>query len=97
LAINPVEVKALGRLAFQIAQDCKSHYASLVSDTKFTIDSWSGNNASTFASAWDEFHDGADQVWDALSELAEKLGITAENIQASDQSSASGLSSLDLP
>jgi len=36
-------------------------------------------------------------VWDALFELAEKLGITANTLVATDQSNASGLSSLDLP
>ncbi|WP_378737123.1 WXG100 family type VII secretion target [Nocardia brasiliensis] len=97
LSVEPEEVKALGRMAYQIADELKSGYASLVADTKVTIDSWAGNNASVFTAAWDEFHQGADQVWDALFELAEKLGVTAETLRATDQSFASGLSSLDLP
>ncbi|MFG1794444.1 WXG100 family type VII secretion target [Nocardia sp. NPDC049149] len=97
LAVDPEEVTALGRLAYQIAEECKSGYASLVTDTKVTIEGWAGNNAGAFTAAWDEFHEGADQVWDALFELAEKLGVTADTLRASDQSRASGISSLDLP
>ncbi|MFF0528362.1 WXG100 family type VII secretion target [Nocardia amikacinitolerans] len=97
LSVDPEEVKALGRLAFQIAEECKSGYSSVVADAQVTIDSWVGNNAGAFTAAWEEFHEGADQVWDALFELAEKLGITAETVRASDQSYAAGISSLDLP
>lgn len=97
LSVEPEEVKALGRMAYQIADELKSGYSSLVSDTKVTIDSWTGNNAGAFTAAWDEFHEGADQVWDALLELAEKLGVTAETLRSTDQSFASGISSLDLP
>jgi hypothetical protein len=37
------------------------------------------------------------QVWDALFELAEKLGITADTVHGADESFAAGVSSLDLP
>lgn len=97
LSVDPEEVKALGRLAFEIAQECKAGYSSLVIDTKVTIDSWAGNNATAFSAAWEEFHEGADQVWDALFELAEKLGVTAETFHTVDQSRTAGFSSLDLP
>ncbi|MFQ6397685.1 WXG100 family type VII secretion target [Nocardia sp. KC 131] len=97
LSIQPEEVKVLGRMAFQVAEECRSGYSSLVTDARVTIDGWVGNNAGTFTAAWEEFHEGADQVWDALFELAEKLGVTAETLRATDQSNASGVSSLDLP
>ncbi|WP_068057242.1 WXG100 family type VII secretion target [Nocardia xishanensis] len=97
LSVDLDEVRALGRLAYAVAEECKSGYASLVADTHATIDSWSGNNADIFAAGWAEFHEGADQVWDALFELAEKLGVTAETLRATDQSHAAGISSLDLP
>ncbi|MEV4203234.1 MULTISPECIES: WXG100 family type VII secretion target [Nocardia] len=97
LSVVPDEVKALGRLAYRVASECRTGYRSLATDTQITIDSWRGNNATIFTAGWDEFHSGADQVWDALFELAEKLGITANTLVATDQSNASGLSSLDLP
>ncbi|MDO3651071.1 WXG100 family type VII secretion target [Nocardia mangyaensis] len=96
-SVEPDEVKVLGRLAFQIAKECQAGYASLVTDARVTIDSWAGNNASIFTAGWEEFHVGADQVWDALFELADKLGISAETLLATDQSNAAGISSLDLP
>ncbi|MEU0872848.1 WXG100 family type VII secretion target [Nocardia brasiliensis] len=95
--VDPEEVKDLGRLAFTIAEECRSGYASLVIDTQTTIGGWLGNNAGAFAAAWNEFHEGADQVWDALLELAGSLGVTAETLRSTDQSFASGVSSLDLP
>ncbi|SUB11296.1 WXG100 family type VII secretion target [Nocardia brasiliensis] len=95
--VDPEEVEALGRLAYRIAEECRSGYASLVTDAKSTIEGWSGNNAGAFGAAWNEFHEGADQVWDALLELAGGLGVTAETFQSADQSFASGVSSLDLP
>ncbi|MCP2292291.1 WXG100 family type VII secretion target [Nocardia amikacinitolerans] len=97
MSVDLEEVKALGRLAYAIAEECKTGYSSLVTDTQVTIDSWSGNNASAFTAGWEEFREGADQVWDALFELAEKLGVTAETLATADQSRAAGLSSLDLP
>lgn len=97
LSVQPEEVTALGRLAYRIAEECKSGYSALATDARLTIDGWAGNNAGTFTAAWGEFHEGADQVWDALLELAEKLGVTAETFRATDQSFAAGVRSLDLP
>ncbi|MFC9894532.1 WXG100 family type VII secretion target [Nocardia sp. NPDC127579] len=97
LSIDPEEVKALGRLAYDLAGECRSGYASLVTDVRATIDGWSGNNASTFAAGWDEFHEGADQIWDALFDLAAKLGVTAQSLGTVDESFSAEISSLDLP
>ncbi|WP_062991610.1 WXG100 family type VII secretion target [Nocardia anaemiae] len=97
MSVLPDEVKALGRLAYQVAEQCRSGYSTLDTDVRAMLDSWTGNNADAFGTGWEELHQGAVQVWDALFALAESLGITAETIGQTDQSSAGVISSLDLP
>ncbi|BCK53108.1 WXG100 family type VII secretion target [Nocardia wallacei] len=74
LSIEPESVKAFGRIALDIAVQCRAGLAALELDVRDVRDSWSGNNSDTFIAAWDEFHQGAVEVWDALVELAAKLG-----------------------
>ncbi|MGQ4597211.1 WXG100 family type VII secretion target [Nocardia sp. R6R-6] len=97
LSVDTDEVAALGRLAFDVATQCRGGYAALETDVRDMLGSWSGTNSGVFAAGWEEFHQGAVQVWDALFELAEKLGITATTVRRADQSFAAGVSSLDLP
>jgi WXG100 family type VII secretion target len=97
LSIDTAEVKALGRLAFEVATQCRDGYSTLETDVREMLESWTGTNSRAFAVGWEEFHQGAVQVWDALFELAEKLGITADTVHGADQSFAAGVSSLDLP
>lgn len=95
LSIEPESVKAFGRIALDIAVQCRAGLAALELDVRDVRDSWSGNNSDTFIAAWDEFHQGAVEVWDALVELAAKVGVTAEMLQNTDGSNA-GAVSLDM-
>ncbi|MEV2220420.1 WXG100 family type VII secretion target [Nocardia vinacea] len=97
LSVLPDEVKVLGRLAYQVAEQCRDGYSTLDTDVRAMLDSWTGNNADAFGAGWEELHQGAVQVWDALFELAESLGITAATLGQTDQAFAGGISSLDLP
>ncbi len=97
LSVDTDDVKALGRLAFDVATQCRDGYSALETDVRDMLGSWTGSNAGAFAAGWEELHQGAVQVWDALFELAEKLGITADTVRGTDQSFAAGVSSLDLP
>ncbi|APA97230.1 hypothetical protein NS506_03177 [Nocardia seriolae] len=42
-------------------------------------------------------HHGATEVWDALFDLAAKLGITAETYRSIDTEFGAAVSSLELP
>ncbi|MGW4278509.1 WXG100 family type VII secretion target [Nocardia sp. NPDC004750] len=97
LSVDTDAVEAVGRLAFDVATQCRDGYSALETDVRDMLESWTGSNAGAFAAGWEEFHQGAVQVWDALFELAEKLGITADTVRGADQSFAAGVSSLDLP
>ncbi|WP_169815574.1 WXG100 family type VII secretion target [Nocardia inohanensis] len=97
LSVQPDEVQALGRLAYDVATQCRDGYVALDDDVRDMLGRWIGNNAKAFGSGWAEFHEGAVQIWDALFELAASLGVTADTVRATDQSFAAGVSSLDLP
>nr|WP_232541367.1 WXG100 family type VII secretion target [Nocardia bovistercoris] len=58
---------------------------------------WKGAAADSYRTGWDEMHDGALKAWDALTDLAAKLGVTAAELQNQDDSTATGISTLDLP
>ncbi|MCA2209185.1 WXG100 family type VII secretion target [Nocardia rosealba] len=60
---------------------------------------WKGDLATQFGTGWTETHDGGATIIAALTTMAEKLGITAENYQQQDTDHAYTLnmSSLDLP
>ncbi|MBF6204476.1 WXG100 family type VII secretion target [Streptomyces gardneri] len=97
LSVDTDEVEALGRLAFDVATQCREGYSALETDVRDMLESWTGSNSGAFSVGWEEFHQGAVQVWDALFELAEKLGITADTVRGTDQNFAAEVSSLDLP
>lgn len=63
--------------------------------------SWIGTASDAFRSGWSDVRDGGNAIASALSDMAEKLGITAETYRAQDQSTAGDLTgtttSLDLP
>lgn len=60
-------------------------------------DGWTGSAAAEFSEGWTDVRDGGVIIVQALKEMAEKLGVTADTYTARDQSAASSLSSLDLP
>lgn len=95
LSVEPESVKGFGRTAFDIAGQCRDGLAALELDVRDMRDSWSGNNSDAFFAGWDDFHQGAVAVWDALMELAAKLGVTAETLQNTDGSNAVGVA-LDM-
>ncbi|PPJ31711.1 WXG100 family type VII secretion target [Nocardia nova] len=53
--------------------------------------SWTGDYADEFSEGWDEVHDGGRRIFAALSEMAEKLGVTADTFATVDHASADAL------
>ena len=90
------QVRSMGVAALGIANQCRDGLTGLEADVRDVLEGWTGNNSDVFAAGWDEFHQGAVDVWDALVELASKLGVTAETLQTTDQSSGAGFSLLDM-
>jgi WXG100 family type VII secretion target len=96
LSVVPVNVEGFGRFAYQVATELRSGSASLDVEVQGLMSGWKGAAADAYLAGWEEMHRGAVEVWEALFELAEKLGITAETYRAVDTARASGISSLDL-
>ncbi|MFF0541291.1 WXG100 family type VII secretion target [Nocardia thailandica] len=100
LSVIPSEVQAVGRYVYGIAEDLRTALNSANSEVTTLLEAgWTGDLATLFGTGWTETHDGGTTIIAALTGMAEKLGITAENYRAQDAGNAGLLSTsaLDLP
>ncbi|MFC9965467.1 WXG100 family type VII secretion target [Nocardia ignorata] len=96
VSVIPDEVQEIGRIAYRVATELRSGADSLDTSVVQLLASWTGTAAESYQRAWGDMQTGSRRVWDELFELAEKLGVTAENFQATDTGSAESIFSLDL-
>ncbi|QBS43805.1 WXG100 family type VII secretion target [Nocardia sp. CS682] len=97
LSVVPDEVRAIGRYIYSLAQTFRSALDSAVREVdELTSSGWSGTAATAFAEGWRESRDGGGKIIDALTVMADKLGVSAESYQAQDIAAASRMSSLNL-
>ncbi|KAA0018530.1 WXG100 family type VII secretion target [Antrihabitans cavernicola] len=96
LHVVPEEVTSVGRFAYEIAEQLRSGSTRLDGEVQGLSATWRGSAADSYRSGWDEMHHGAVQVWDALFQMAEKLGVTADTYRTQDSASASALGSLNI-
>ncbi|GAB0102579.1 hypothetical protein JMUB6875_15470 [Nocardia sp. JMUB6875] len=97
LEVLPNDVQAFGRLAYRIAEELRAGSDNLDKEVKGLRSTWQGAAAKSYEAGWTEMHHGATEVWDALFDLASKLGITAETYRGTDAEFGAALSSLELP
>ncbi|MFG3614688.1 ESX-1 secretion-associated protein [Nocardia sp. NPDC047654] len=100
LSVVPAEVREFGQYVYELAEALRTALDSAAKDVSSLTDgSWTGDYAVEFAQGWHDVRDGGRQIMAALTEIAEKLGVTAGTYQARDESNAAALttSSLDLP
>ncbi len=97
LSVVPADVAAVGRYIYGAAENLRSALAAAGSEVEaLASGSWTGSAAITFGQGWHECQDGGNQIIDALTGMAEKLGITATNYRDRDNQSATRISSLNL-
>lgn len=96
LSVVPEEVRNIGRIAYRIATELRSGGSTLDLDVTTLLGSWTGTAADSYRAAWAEMRDSSEVVWNELFELAEKLGVTADNYVQTDDSTAAVVSSLNL-
>jgi WXG100 family type VII secretion target len=96
LGVVPSDVQEIGRLAYRMATELRSGSTALGTEVDTLLNTWKGSAADSYRSGWDEMHRGATDVWDALFDLADKLGITADNYRSVDAARAHSISSLNL-
>ncbi|MEU0505418.1 type VII secretion target [Nocardia sp. NPDC005998] len=100
LSVVPEKVREVGKYVYELADALRNALDSTSKDVASLTDgSWTGDYATEFSNGWAEVRDGGSHIMSALTEMAEKLGVTAETYQARDESHAAALntSSLDLP
>lgn len=100
LFVVPEKVSEVGKYLYELAEELRGALDSAAKDVSSLTDgSWTGDYATEFANGWTDVREGGSQIMAALTELAEKLGVTADTYQARDESNAASMqsSSLDLP
>ncbi|MBF6251276.1 WXG100 family type VII secretion target [Nocardia farcinica] len=96
LNVVPDAVRAVGRRAYDIAQQLKSGSIALDREVQALFDTWKGSAADAYREGWDDMQDGAMKAWDALTDLASRLGVSASTLRDQDTSNAAPISSLQL-
>ncbi|MFE7741495.1 type VII secretion target [Nocardia sp. NPDC057455] len=100
LSVVPDKVWELGKYAYELAEALRAALDSASKEVASLTDgSWTGDAANEFSAGWTDVRDGGSQIMNALTGMAEKLGVTADTYRARDESNAASLntSSLDLP
>lgn len=98
----PESAREVGKYVYELAGALRMALDTAAKEVaSLTGGSWTGDAAAEFSEGWTEVRDGGTQIITALTGMAEKLGVTTNTYQASDESHAAVLgtasSSLDLP
>ncbi|MFQ6397590.1 WXG100 family type VII secretion target [Nocardia sp. KC 131] len=96
LNVVPDAVVAVGRHAGDVAQQLKSGSMALDREVQALFGTWKGSAADAYREGWDDMQDGAMKAWEALTDLASKLGVSVSVLQDQDNSNVAPISSLQL-
>lgn len=95
-----VETSALVAVAGEldsVAQGLRSGVGSLDNEVTSLLGSgWSGEAASAYSSVWQEWHDGAQRVFEGLAKMSALLQTAASGYSGTDESGAAGISGVGL-
>ncbi len=100
LSVVPEKVREVGAYVYELSEALRTALDSAAREVDSLVDgTWTGDAANEFSEGWRDVRDGGAQIMTALTEMAERLGVTADSYRARDESNASSLdvSSLDLP
>ncbi|MEV6361436.1 WXG100 family type VII secretion target [Nocardia asteroides] len=95
-ALVPEEVVDAGLYVQQVAESLINGLRSLDSDIVDLLNRWRGTSAESFSSGWTETKQGADLILDALSGMAELLGVVSKTLDDQDQLLATKTSTLTV-
>ncbi|BDT84912.1 WXG100 family type VII secretion target [Nocardia cyriacigeorgica] len=97
IMVVPEQVRAVGQYVYGVADALRSALESAARDVDSLTDGgWRGGAATQFTEGWTELRDGGVQIIAALTGMAEKLGVTADNYQASDEGTAAAVTQSSL-
>lgn len=93
----PDDVQAVGKYAYDLAGSLRKALNTMAGEVdEFIGKGWVGTAANGFSSGWNECSDGGHRIIDALTAMAEALGITADTYRGTDSRSATELTNLNL-
>ncbi|WP_067807281.1 WXG100 family type VII secretion target [Nocardia beijingensis] len=96
-AVVPEHVSDAGRYVQQTAANLISGLRTAGAEVDGLMSSWRGGAATAYTGAWDETHRAALELFEALADMAELLGVVVDRTAATDTASAGTYSSLSLP
>lgn len=97
MTVVPEQVRDVGRYVYGLADTLRRALDSAATEVdSLTNGTWSGDAAAEFAGSWADLRDGGIRIIDALTGMAEKLGVTADSYETTDDDNATGFSSLRL-
>ncbi|MEU1983466.1 WXG100 family type VII secretion target [Nocardia sp. NPDC019395] len=96
LRVVPEHVLDAGRFVQLTADQLVNALHSLDTDIDAVLGVWRGNSANAYRAGWDETKQGAVEVLEALSTIAELLGVTTATFVEQDDSNSQSYPSLNL-
>lgn len=97
LVVVPDQVREVGRYVYGIADALQTALRAASREVDTLLGSgWTGDSADEFNTGWTETITGGTQICTALTGMAEKLGVTADNFQSQDTSAAFSLNMAGL-
>ncbi|MFI9508402.1 WXG100 family type VII secretion target [Nocardia sp. NPDC052566] len=96
LAMVPENVSNAGQFVSETAQALADGIRSADAEVAQLMSSWRGTAASAYWQGWSETRQGALQVFDALREMAELLGVTVTTTIDTDTRTADGVRASSL-
>lgn len=78
VSVVPDDVAAIGCYVYGVAENRRSALGSANREVDALVSgTWTDTAATTFGQGWDECQAGGGKIIDALTAMAEKLGVTA--------------------
>ncbi|MET9212189.1 MULTISPECIES: WXG100 family type VII secretion target [Mycobacteriales] len=97
LTVVPDKVREVGNYVYGLADTLRSALASATREVEACAgSSWTGTAADTFATGWSETNSGGQTIITALTDMAEKLGVTADTYTGCDETNSAALESFSL-
>ncbi|MBF6172905.1 WXG100 family type VII secretion target [Nocardia blacklockiae] len=97
ITVVPDEVRAVGQYVYNIADTMRQALDAASREVDGLLSQgWTGDAADEFSEGWTDTRDGGTKLMTALTSLAEKLGVTAENYRNTDDGSSTGFTQLNM-
>lgn len=93
LRVTADEAFATSHAVGNDAEELRDGLSSLAQGWENLLHGWSGAASSAYATIWEEWHDGATRLIDALAESSHRLGAAAVRYGEQDATSAEALDS----